>query len=192
MKRSERKQIKDNHPPFKGFSLIGLPDRNNLLVISYEEYETIRLSDFESLGQVEAAQIMKISRPAYTRIYRNARRKVAEAFVLGKTMIFQGGKVHFDSNWYSCESCGSFFNQLEKERKVKNCTMCGSSEIKHYNENPGQKKAEQICICLKCGIEKIKSLGIPCRNETCPGCNGPMMRKGTQHYIRLINNMKKQ
>lgn len=179
-------------PNFKGFKVIGLPEENNVVVISYEESETIRLSDFELLNQVEAARIMEVSRPIYTRIYGSARRKVAEALVMGKTLLFQGGNIYFDSDWYSCRSCGSFFNQLDKVEDTKICTMCGSSEIEPYNEKATHSKTKHICICPKCGIEKVKSLGIPCRNEICPQCNGPMMRKGTAHYNRLINKMKKQ
>ncbi len=177
---------------FKGFKVIGLLEENKVVVINNEESETIRLSDFELLNQVEAARIMKVSRPTYTRIYNSARRKVAEALIMGKTILFQGGNIYFDRNWYSCKSCGSFFNQLEKENDIKNCTMCGSLDIVPYNENTLQTVIEHICICPKCGIEKVKSLGIPCRNEICPQCKGPMMRKGTSHYNRLINNTKKQ
>ena len=71
----------NNPPHFKGFIPIGLTEENHPVVINFEEYEAIRLSDFELNGQVEASKIMGISRPTYTRIYESARRKVAEAFI---------------------------------------------------------------------------------------------------------------
>jgi uncharacterized protein len=74
-----------NTTHFKGFKPIGLPEENNPIVLNYEEYEAIRLSDFELYGQVEAAQIMEVSRPTYARIYESARRKVARAFVRGRS-----------------------------------------------------------------------------------------------------------
>jgi hypothetical protein len=39
-------------------------------------------------------------------------------------------------------------------------------------------------------LERSHCLGIPCRNEVCPQCNCQMMRKGTAHYNRMINNIK--
>ena len=76
------------------------------MVMNYEEYEAIRLSDFEFFGQVESAKAMGVSRPTFARIYESARRKVAEAFVQGRSIVFEGGKVYFDSEWYSCNKCG--------------------------------------------------------------------------------------
>ena len=181
MPRPKRIRRMNNPPHFKGFRPIGLPEENHPVVINFEEYEAIRLSDFELNGQVEAAQIMGISRPTYARIYESARRKVAQAFVLGKAIVFEGGKVYFDSEWYSCNSCGCWFNHPEKEQEINNCTLCGSTEIEQYNESIQQGDAEELCICPKCGSEKIHAPGVPCRNQICTECNSQMVRKGSPH-----------
>jgi uncharacterized protein len=128
-----------NPPHFKGFRPIGLPEENTPVIINYDEYEAIRLSDFELHGQVDAALVMGISRPTYARIYESARRKVAQAFVLGKPLIFEGGKVYFDSEWYFCNKCGCLFNHPEKEVKVANCALCGSINIELYKDIPEKK-----------------------------------------------------
>ena len=178
----------NNPPHFKGFRPIGLPEENNPVVINFEEYEAIRLSDFEFNGHVEAAQIMGVSRPTYTRIYESARRKVAQAFVLGKAIVFEGGKVYFDSEWYSCNNCGCWFNHPAKEEEIKNCTLCGSTNIEQYNETQLQSKTEDICVCPKCGIEKVHSKETPCKDEICSVCNCQMVRKGAPHHQRVKNN----
>ena len=134
-----------NPPHFKGFKPIGLPEANNPLVINFEEYESIRLSDFELNGQVEASRKMGVSRATYARIYESARRKVAQAFVLGKTIVFEGGKVYFDSDWFSCNSCGCWFNRIEKGIEIRNCTLCGSTKIEQYLEPDGPNKRADIC-----------------------------------------------
>jgi predicted DNA-binding protein (UPF0251 family) len=121
-----------NPPPFKGYKPIGLPEENHPVILNYEEYEAIRLSDFELFNQAEASQLMGISRPTYTRIYESARRKVAQAFVQGKPIVFEGGKVYFDSDWYACNSCGCWFNHLEKEIGVAHCALCDSMDIEQY------------------------------------------------------------
>jgi uncharacterized protein len=121
-----------NPPHFKGFVPLGLPDENNPVVMNFEEYEAIRLSDYILKSQLEASLVMRISRPTFTRIYESARRKVAQAFVEGKPIIFEGGKVYFDSEWYSCKTCGCLFNHPHKEKEISSCALCGSSAFKHY------------------------------------------------------------
>jgi predicted DNA-binding protein (UPF0251 family) len=179
----------NNPPHFKGFKPIGLTDEGNPVTLNYEEYESLRLSDFLLYGQFEAARNMEISRTTYARIYDSARRKIAEAFILGKAIVFEGGKVYFDSEWHLCKSCGCCFNHLEKESEPQKCTLCGSSQIEQYNEDFGLMKEEHICVCPKCRLEFVHSLGIPCRNEKCPDCNCQMIRKGTFQYHRVINNI---
>ena len=56
-----------------------------------EELESIRLIDFEGLEQGEAANRMEVSRGTFQRILYEARRKVAEALVQGKSISVEGG-----------------------------------------------------------------------------------------------------
>ena len=187
MARPKRIRKMTNPPHFKGFRPIGLPEENNPVVLNYEEYEAIRLSDFELNGHVEAAQLMEVSRPTYTRIYESARRKVAQAFVLGKAIVFEGGKVYFDSEWYSCNSCGCWFNHPEKGKEVSSCTLCGSTDIEQFQEDTQSGSVKESCICPNCGHEEIHSPGVPCRTEICPVCSCLMVRKGAPHKHRDRN-----
>jgi predicted DNA-binding protein (UPF0251 family) len=166
-----------NPPHFKGFKPIELSEENNPVVLNYEEYEAIRLSDFELLGQYEASQMMEVSRPTYSRIYESARRKIAEAFALGKALLFEGGKVFYDTEWYFCNSCRCNFNHPEKEQKITSCSLCGSTDIEQYNENTQANPTPNSCICPTCGHEKVHTSGIPCRIEMCPVCHSQMVRK---------------
>ncbi|MFA5327934.1 MAG: DUF134 domain-containing protein [Prolixibacteraceae bacterium] len=187
MARPKRIRKMTNPPHFKGFRSIGQPEENNPVVLNYEEYEAIRLSDFELYSHLEASQIMEVSRPTYSRIYESARRKIGEAFVLGKAILFEGGKVFFDTEWYSCTSCGCYFNHPAKEQEIKNCSLCGSTEIEKYHENTQSSLVEDICVCPKCGHEKVHSPGVPCRTQICQSCNCQMVRKGTPHQHRNRN-----
>ena len=187
MSRPKRIRKMNNPPHFKGYRPIGLPEENNPVVINFEEYESIRLSDFELNGQVEAARIMGISRPTYARIYESARRKVAQAFVEGKAIVFEGGKVYFDSEWYACKSCGCWFNHTEKGEEIKSCTLCGSSKIEQYHEFAKQNATKISCICPKCGEKKIHLPHTSCKNEICPKCNTQMVRNITPHATVTTN-----
>lgn len=101
--------------------------RNNEAVFLFcEEYEALRLSDYEKYNQTQASILMRVSRPTFTRIYLSAREKIAKAFVEGKQIIIEGGKVEFDNDWYFCEDCNSSFSILENERI---CPLCKSTNI---------------------------------------------------------------
>lgn len=61
--------------------------------ITYDEYETVRLLDFVKLTQQQCAEKMDISRPTVTRIYNEARHKLADALVNGRGITISGGDV---------------------------------------------------------------------------------------------------
>ncbi|MCD8121648.1 MAG: DUF134 domain-containing protein [Clostridiales bacterium] len=61
--------------------------------LTYDEYETIRILDYEHQTQEQCAQKMDISRPTVTRIYDEARRKIADVLVHGKRLTIGGGDV---------------------------------------------------------------------------------------------------
>jgi predicted DNA-binding protein (UPF0251 family) len=61
------------------------------VILTVDELEAIRLSDFERLDQESAANLMKVSRQTYGRILANARGIVGEALVTGKALKIAGG-----------------------------------------------------------------------------------------------------
>ncbi|MFA7115657.1 MAG: Zn-ribbon containing protein [Bacteroidales bacterium] len=103
------------------------------ILIHYEEYESLRLCDYEKYNQSDAAEIMEISRPTFTRIYISVREKIAQAFVEGKSMKIEGGKVCFDNEWYRCTKCGSVFNNSNNE-EIFSCPLCGSEEFESVDQ----------------------------------------------------------
>ncbi|MCD8220919.1 MAG: DUF134 domain-containing protein [Clostridiales bacterium] len=61
--------------------------------LTCDEYEVIRLLDYEHQTQEQCARKMDISRPTVTRIYEEARRKIADTLVNGKRLTIGGGDV---------------------------------------------------------------------------------------------------
>ena len=56
----------------------GVPARSLVeIVLTVDEFEALRLADYEGLYQKQAAERMGISRPTFGRIVEAARRKVA-------------------------------------------------------------------------------------------------------------------
>ncbi len=66
-------------------------NREEIIVMSVEEYETIRLIDSEGLTQEECSKSMGVARSTVQRIYDEARKKLADALVNGKTLKIRGG-----------------------------------------------------------------------------------------------------
>lgn len=63
------------------------------VTLSLDEVEALRLADLNGLYQEQAAEQMKISRPTFSRIVEEARRKVADALIHGKALRLEGGAV---------------------------------------------------------------------------------------------------
>jgi uncharacterized protein len=68
------------------------------IVVTLDELEALRLADLNCLYQEQAAKKMKISRPTFSRIVEEARRKVADALINGKALRLEGGAVVMKRN----------------------------------------------------------------------------------------------
>jgi predicted DNA-binding protein (UPF0251 family) len=92
----------------------GVPDKNYFkprgipaveleeVVLHLDEFEAIRLADFEKLYQEEAAAQMNISRQTFGRIIDSAHKKIADVLISGKALKIEGGEVRLDDK----RSCG--------------------------------------------------------------------------------------
>ena len=72
------------------------------VVLNLDEFEAIRLADYEQLYQEEAAARMNISRQTFGRIIESAHKKIADVLVSGKALKIEGGEVNLKEN----SSCG--------------------------------------------------------------------------------------
>jgi predicted DNA-binding protein (UPF0251 family) len=121
-------------PAMEGFKPFGVPMRElGTVDLLFEEFEALRLADYENLTQEEAAKKMNISRPTFTRLYDKARKNIAKAFVEGKAIIIQGGTFVTDDYWYRCENCHETMVTI---KPAKNCRNCDSDNIVQLNNNP--------------------------------------------------------
>lgn len=122
-------------PRVKGFVPVGYyHDPSCSVQLNVEEYEVIRLLDYEGLSQADAAMMMQVSRPTITRIYERARHKIAKAITEACQIVIEGGKAVFNGEWYTCERCESNFNNPAKE-VITQCPLCHSAFIQQLSEN---------------------------------------------------------
>ncbi|QSX09362.1 DUF134 domain-containing protein [Alkalibacter rhizosphaerae] len=90
--------------PIKWRRVCGVPDSKrfgpmdasgNMLepvIMTVDEYETIRLIDLEGLMQEDCANQMNVARTTVQRIYNEARKKLAQSLVEGRVLRIEGGE----------------------------------------------------------------------------------------------------
>jgi predicted DNA-binding protein (UPF0251 family) len=61
------------------------------VAITLDELEAIRLADLKGMHQEEAAKLMRVSRPTFSRIIESGRKKVADGLVNIKCIKVEGG-----------------------------------------------------------------------------------------------------
>ncbi|ABR47662.1 protein of unknown function DUF134 [Alkaliphilus metalliredigens QYMF] len=79
-----------------------------IIMMTVEEYEAVRLIDLEGMNQEECAEKMNVARTTAQRIYNDAKKKIADALVNGKIIKIEGGdyKLCSDSEpMYECGGC---------------------------------------------------------------------------------------
>jgi len=83
----------ENEPEITCFNPSGITSRKlEQIILTIDELEAIRLADMEGLYQEQAAERIKVSRQTFGRIIASAHKKVAEALVLGKSILIEGGE----------------------------------------------------------------------------------------------------
>lgn len=188
-------------PLMNGFRPFGVPAREaESVILLFEEYESLRLADYENLTQEEAAELMQVSRPTFARIYDKARKVIAKAFVEGKAIFIEGGNVNFEKDWFRCRKCNyTFIANLPKEEN-EGCPNCEEQQVVHINTSlnkPDENKPisadglspilsdcsdEKTCICVNCGDVELEGIKQPCRMEACPKCGQALIRKDSYQY----------
>lgn len=198
-----------NKPPLiNGFKPYGGPKQNDVVVLNIEEFEAIRLSDYENLTHEQSSSKMNISRPTFTRIIESARKKIATSFCNGLEIRINGGNYKYDKNWYRCRKCHYILNQEFIDSKVDDCPICGHKKMnllnnyekwsenmqgKGMNQKPGGERSGPggYCVCAKCGEKVPHQRGVPCADKKCPACGGSMLREGSYHHDLLKKKKEK-
>jgi len=135
MPRPQQNRRISTPPLMQGFKPFGIPGRElETVVLQFDEYETMRLLDYEGMTQEQAAERMEVSRPTLTRIYENARKTIAQALVEGKMIVIQGGNVDFGRDWYRCRRCHKLVDGLDKHVRCGNCTHFADDELSPLNK----------------------------------------------------------
>lgn len=66
--------------------------------LNLDEFEAIRLADFEGLYQEEAAAQMRVSRQTFGRIIESAHKKIADVLIHGKALKIESGDIKLNNS----------------------------------------------------------------------------------------------
>lgn len=77
-------------------------EREGHIIMTVDEYESLRLIDLEGFKQEECAAQMKVARTTVQGIYMSARQKVADALVHGKMLMIEGGEYELCDGISGC------------------------------------------------------------------------------------------
>jgi uncharacterized protein len=127
--------------------------------MTFDELETLRLSNLEKLSQAGAAKKMHIHQSTFQRTLTRAREKITDALVNGKAIKIHGGEYKMpgrNGTGPLSQGRGSGFGR------------------RNQNQNVG---LNEKCVCLKCGYEQPHVRGQPCNQIKCSKCETLMTRK---------------
>ena len=104
-----------NIPRYQEFVPLVATDGCRKIVMTIDEYETIRLIDRENYSQEDCGKQMNIARTTVQQIYASARKKLADTLVEGLPLIIEGGDYQIcEGNTSGC-GCGRHCHKICKE-----------------------------------------------------------------------------
>ncbi|MBQ0037255.1 MAG: DUF134 domain-containing protein [Clostridiales bacterium] len=90
MARPQRSRRVCKEPVFDSFAPSD-PQQHDCVSLTIDEYEVLRLVDYEKRTHEQCAAVMDISRSTVTEIYESARYKLADCVINGKCLSISGG-----------------------------------------------------------------------------------------------------
>ena len=134
-------------------------------ILTVDEFEAVRLKDFEGLDQEKAAKKMNISQPTFHRLITSARKKIADAIVKGKAIKIEGGVYKMVGFGRTGSGRGTGGGGMGRGRG-------GRGRMGGFALGPGGD-----CVCTSCGHAAPHQRGVPCYQMKCPKCGSPMTRR---------------
>ncbi len=104
----------------RGVSLGALQE----LALGIDEFEAVRLADFEGLYQEAAAKRMKISRQTFGNLIVSAHRKIADCLVNAKALKIEARPMAALRRRCACRRCGNAWQKNRRKDGFARCLKC--------------------------------------------------------------------
>lgn len=127
MVRPKKNRIVSLNPDIGYFTPGNIPAADAEVVnLSVEEREALRLSDIMDMSYEEAGQKMGVSRATFGRIIQHARNIVADALINGKAIHIKGGNytIVSEKTMFICNKCSHRWEETRKKRGTERCPAC--------------------------------------------------------------------
>lgn len=123
-------------PQTRSFSPVESEEEKEPVLMTVDEYETIRLIDKEGLSQEECCSFMQVARTTVQQVYASARKKLADAIVDGRPLLITGGE----------------FRLCSGEDPDQRCTGCFKSQFHQQYEKPKGDTFMRIAVTYENGL----------------------------------------
>ena len=104
MPRPKKDRQVCHFPQTLSFVPAGDAPQKDPVVMSVEEYETIRLIDKLGFSQEQCCTFMKVARTTVQQIYADARKKLAQMLIEGRPLTITGGNYAVCPNTEGCHN----------------------------------------------------------------------------------------
>lgn len=95
---------------------------NSSTTLAIDEFEVLRLIDYEGLTQQQCAKQMQVARSTVTAIYESARYKISSSLINDEALDINGGDFTLCENSKSC--CGHCGKSKCRHCKHGSCDNC--------------------------------------------------------------------
>lgn len=94
----------------------------DVVEITVDELETVRLIDYKGLTQQECAKQMQVARTTITSVYESARYKISDSILQNKELKVNGGEYELcENSGYCCGQCGKSKCRHCRHGECANC-----------------------------------------------------------------------
>jgi hypothetical protein len=105
------------------------------VLLRVDQFEALRLADYEGRDQADAAREMGISPATFSRLIASARYAIVQTIVEGKALQIEGGNVELLNTLHRCGACGDEalvelpLASDHAQAECPSCLACGSENI---------------------------------------------------------------